>query len=68
MTTKARRSNSKEIIEELGGAKRMHDQLQDYMNLVSLVDSKRKELMKQYPDKWVAMYQNDIVTVGDTRA
>ena len=63
MVTKSR---IEELVQELGGPKRIHEGLQEYRRSVERMKSLRGKLTKQHPDKWVAMANDKIVAVGES--
>ena len=54
------------MIKELGNAHQVYVGLKDFSRRVELMDTKRAELIKLHPDKWVAMHDVDLVAVADT--
>lgn len=54
------------LIEQLGGAKRVYDELLEYRHRVENMESQRVALMEKYPDKWVAMAGGEIVAFADS--
>lgn len=52
------------LIKQLGGAKRVHDELLEYQHRVENMESRRPDLMEKYPDKWVAMADGEIVAIA----
>ena len=63
MTTKAR---VRKLIRELGGADHIHQGLRQYQHSVAQMEIKRGELLAQYPDKWVAIAEGEVVAVDDS--
>ena len=63
MTTKER---ARRIIRKVGGAATIRDGLRRYRRQAGLMVALRKELTDRYPNKWVAMSDDDVVCVGDT--
>ena len=55
-----------EAVEELGGANRIHEELNAFSEQVEHLDSNRKHLLKEFPNKWVAMFESEIIPVSDT--
>ena len=64
MTTKA---DMRRIIKQAGGAKKVHTGLRDFSRRVRAFNAIRPQLIKQYPDKWVAMYNGEIAIAEDSR-
>ena len=56
----------REAIEEMGGADRVHDEIVAYSRRVQRLDARWKQLLEEYPDKWVAVANDEIVAVGNT--
>ena len=56
----------KRLVKKLGGATEIHEGLRAYSNRVEQMEARRAELTKQYPDKWVAMANRDIVAVAES--
>ena len=54
------------LIEEMGGAKAINDDLREFRRLVDRLWQEKPSLLQQYPDKWVAMSLNGVVAVGDS--
>ena len=63
MTTKER---ALKALESLGGAKRVREELLEYTERVERFERKRSQLTEQYPDKWVAMADGEVVAVADS--
>ena len=45
----------KEVIEGLGGARALMDEMDEYHQIVARMRKERPGLMERHPDKWVAM-------------
>ena len=56
----------KEVIEGLGGAKALMDEMEEYHEIVAYMRKKRPSLMERHPDKWAAMGQEGVLAVGDS--
>ena len=56
----------KEVIEELGGAKALIDEMDEYHQIVARMRKERPNLVERHPDKWVAMGKEGVLTVGDS--
>lgn len=65
MTTDAKRKGQK-AVEEMGGASRIHEEIIAFSDRVERLDAKWKNLIKKYPDKWVAMADSEIIAIADT--
>ena len=50
----------KEIIEGLGGAKVLMDEMDEYHQIVARMRKERSSLVGRHPDKWVAMGQEGV--------
>ncbi len=61
MTTEER-----QVVEDLGGARRIHERLREYSKRVARMEGKKRELAKRHPDKWVALADDDLTVVADT--
>ena len=57
---------AKNLIKELGGAKQVHGEIVEYSKRVVRFEEMRNALMKKHPDKWVAMADEEIVTVAES--
>ncbi len=55
-----------QVIKEMGGPKVISRELREFSNRVQVFECKRAELTAQYPNKWIAMYNEDIVAVADS--
>ena len=56
----------KEVIEGLGGAKVLMDEMDEYHQIVTRMRKECPSLVERHPDKWVAMGQEGVVAVGDS--
>ena len=56
----------KEVIEGLGGAKVLMDEMDEYHEIVARMRKERPSLVERYPDKWVAMGQKGVLAIGDS--
>ena len=56
----------KEVIEGLGGAKVLMDEMDEYHGIVARMRKGYPSLMERYPDKWMAMGQEGVLSVGDS--
>ena len=56
----------KRIIQESGGTKRIIAELKEYRQRVELFESRRLQLVEQYPDKWAAMVGRELIIVADS--
>ena len=54
------------IIEKMGGARAILDDLGEFRRLVDRMWEARPELMEEHPDKWVAMAMDGVVAIGDS--
>ena len=55
------------VIEGMGGPRAIHEDLLEFRRLVDRLWGQQDELMKKYPDKWVALSMDGVVSVGDSR-
>ena len=55
------------VIEEMGGARAILDDLSEFRQLVDRMWKARPELMEKYPDKWVAVAMDGVVAIGDSK-
>ena len=55
-----------ELVEEMGGAGAILDDLCEFREIVDRLWEDRGELMERYPDRWVAVGREGAVAVGDT--
>ena len=56
----------KEVIEGLGGAKVLMDEMDEYHQIVARMRKERPSLVERHPDKWVAMGQKGVLAIGDS--
>ena len=56
----------KEVIEGLGGAKVLMDEMDEYHQIVARMRKARPSLVERHPDKWVAMGKEGDLAVGDS--
>ena len=56
----------KEVIEGLGGAKALMDEMDEYHQIVARMRKERSSLVERHPDKWVAMGREGVVAIGDS--
>ena len=56
----------KEVIEGLGGAKVLMDEMDEYHEIVARMRKERPNLVEKHPDKWVAMGREGVIAVGDS--
>ena len=54
------------VIESLGGAQKMVDDMREYEEIADRMLSEWDSLMEKYPDKWVAMGKYGLLAVGDS--
>ena len=56
----------KEVIEGLGGAKALMDEMDEYHQIVARMRKEHPSLVERHPDKWVAMGRAGVLAVGDS--
>ena len=56
----------KRIINELGGAKALMEEMDEYQEIVLRMRKERPHLAADYPDKWVAMGREGLLAAGDS--
>ena len=56
----------KQIINELGGAKALMEEMDEYQEIVLRMRKERPHLAADYPDKWVAMGREGLLAAGDS--
>ena len=56
----------KEVIEGLGGAKALMDEMDEYHQIVARMRKEHPSLVERHPDKWVAMGKGGVLAVGDS--
>ena len=56
----------KRMISELGGAKALMKEMDEYQEVVLRMREERPHLEASYPDKWVAMGRAGILAVGES--
>ncbi len=56
----------KTVIEELGGAQELAAGMREYHEIVVRMRTEQAELIKEHPDKWVAMGGDGVLAVGDS--
>ena len=54
------------MIEEMGGARSLIDDLAEFRQLGIRMREEHAELIEQYPDRWVAVGLDGLLTVGDS--
>ena len=54
------------VIEQMGGAQEVQAGLRAFSISVRALDAIRPQLTKQYPNKWVAMYNEEIAVTADS--
>ncbi len=54
------------VIEEMGGAQKISEGLKEYTRRVLVFEAKRPQLLEQYPDKWVAIDNEENIYVADS--
>ncbi len=54
------------IINELGGAKALMEEMDEYQEIVLRMRKERPHLAADYPDKWVAMGREGLLAAGDS--
>ena len=57
---------AKRLIEEFGDPAEAVARMEKFEKLFKRMDAERKELVKIYPDQWVAMSEDGIVAAADT--
>ena len=57
---------AKGLRESLGDPAEAAAAIERYQRLAMCMDAERKELVKTYPDQWVAMSEDGIVALADT--
>lgn len=57
---------AKRIVEEFGDPAEAVVGMEKFERLFKRMDAERKELVKIYPDQWVAMSEDGIVAAADT--
>ena len=55
-----------EIVDNLGGVKALREGKDEFHQVVSRMDEERASLVKEHPDKWVAMGKDGVLAVGDS--
>ena len=56
----------KEIVNKLGRAKTLMDEMDEYHEIVARMRKERPSLVERHPDKWVAMGQKGVLAIGDS--
>lgn len=54
------------MIEEMGGARRLIDDLAEFRQLRIRMSEEHTALIEQYPDRWVAVGLDGLLAVGDS--
>ena len=57
---------AKRLIEDFGDPAEVAAGFERYERLFKRMDAERKELVKIYPDQWIAMSEDGIVAAADT--
>ena len=55
-----------QMISELGGAKALMHEMDEYQEIVLRMRKERPLLASSYPDRWVAMGREGLLAVGDS--
>ena len=55
-----------ELVEDMGGAGAILDDLGEFSELVDRLWTERDALREKHPDRWVAVGRDGLVAVGDT--
>ena len=55
-----------ELLAQLGGAKALRDDPNDFRKAVNRLWAERELLTEAYPNKWVSMGKDGVVSVGDS--
>ncbi|MFC2018623.1 DUF5678 domain-containing protein [Chloroflexota bacterium] len=63
MTTKSRPSSA---LKSIGGKKELQRQFRQYSLSVNYIDRDRRKLLRNYDNKWVAVYDSKLVAHGKT--
>ena len=56
----------RELLAQLGGAKALRDDPNDFRKAVNRLWAERELLTEKYPNKWVSMGKDGVVSVGDS--
>lgn len=56
----------RKLITDLGSKEETFKSLVDFRQDVAQLAKKRSQLTRQYPDKWVAFYGGEIISVSNT--
>ena len=56
----------KKIIESLGGAKVLMNEMDEYQEVITRMREERPNLVVSYPDQWVAMRREGVLAVGNS--
>ncbi len=54
------------LIESQGGVQKILDEMREYDEVWMRMQAEHAALMEKYPDKWVAMGKEGLVSVGDS--
>jgi len=60
------KENVRKIIEENGGVAAIHAGLKDFEQRAKLMNTIHDDLVKKYPNQWVALLRGGKMCVGDT--
>ena len=55
------------MIEDMGGVSALIDDLDEFHKLRARMREEHSYLMEKYPDKWVAMGKDGVLTVGESK-
>ena len=55
-----------ELLAQLGGAKALRDDPNDFRKAVGRLWSERDSLIEEHPERWVSMGKDGVVSVGDS--
>ena len=56
----------KQIIESLGGAKVLMNEMDEYQEVITRMREERPNLVVSYPDQWVAIGREGVLGVGNS--
>lgn len=60
------RAPQKDLLDQLGAPPDVLDGLRRYRKAVSSLAAKRARLARQHPERWIAVYNDDIVALTKT--
>ena len=55
-----------ELLAQLGGVETLRDDPNDFRKSVNRLWTERESLIEKYPDRWVSMGKDGVISIGDS--